>query len=214
MNYVYDVLLNFNKELYDFFDWNNSDVISHIRKILLFRVNNKVMEDLKTKNILVNQNFLTKISNRTEMFTSQNVKLINYACIFTNGLEAIALKFDKNGSVMHKSRLLLDEEAEILDSINDFEEYDLEYQVLNSMPINYFKTRKEREIEKFIDKKLKEITKDDTEKLRYLYYECFNKREDNVDKIILKINTELKNNWSNFYDKVYNFFKLISAKEK
>ena len=144
MNYVYDVLLNFNKELYDFFDWNTSDIISHIRKILLFRVNNKVMDDLKNSHIIVSKDFLTKISNRTEMFTSQNVKLINYACIFTNGLEAIALKFDKNGSVMHKSRLLLDEEAEILDSANDFEEYDLDYQVLNSIPLNYFKTRKDR----------------------------------------------------------------------
>ncbi len=214
MNYVYDVLLNFNKELYDFFDWNTNDIISHIRKILLFRVNNKVMQDLKNKHIIVNQDFLNKISNRTEMFTSQNVKIINYACIFTNGLETIALKFDKSGSATYKSRLLVDEEAEILDSINDFEEYDLEYKVLNSIPINYFKTRKEREIERFIDKKLKEITNDDTEKLRYLYYECFNKREDNVDKIILKINKELKNNWDSFYDKVYNFFKLISAKEK
>lgn len=214
MNYVYDVLLNFNKELYDFFDWNSSDIISHIRKILLFRVNNQVMNNLKNNYIMINQDFLTKISNRTEMFTSQNVKIINYACLFTNGLEVIALKFDKNGLVMHKSRLLVDEEEEVLDSINDLEEYDLKYKVLNSMPINYFKTRKEREIEKFIDKKLKEITNDDTEKLRYLYYECFNKREDNIDKIILKINTELKNNWDSFYDKVYNFFKLISAKEK
>lgn len=214
MNYVYDVLLNFNKELYDFFDWNSSDIISHIRKILLFRVNNKVMNDLKNNNIMVNQDFLTKISNRTEMFTSQNVKIINYACLFTNGLEVIALKFDKNGLVMHKSHLLVDEEEEVLDSINDLEEYDLKYKVLNSMPINYFKTRKEREIEKFIDKKLKEITNDDTEKLRYLYYECFNKREENIDKIILKINAELKNNWDSFYDKVYNFFKLISTKEK
>lgn len=214
MNYVYDVLLNFNKELYDFFDWNTSDMISHIRKILLFRVNNKVMEDLKNNYIIVKQEFLTKISNRTEMFTSQNIKIINYACIFTNGLEAIALKFDKSGSSIYKSRLLIDEEAEILDSINDFEEYDLEYKILDRVPVNYFKTRKEREIERFIDKKLKEITNDDIEKLKYLYYECFNKREDNVDKIIFKINTELKNNWDSFYDKVYNFFKLISAKEK
>ena len=214
MNYVYDVLINFNKELYDFFDWNTSDMISHIRKILLFRVNNKIMSDLKNKHIIVNQDFLTKISNRTEMFTSQNVKLINYACLFTNGLEVVAIKFDKTGSITHKSRLLVDEESEILDSIEDFEEFDLEYKIVDSIPVNYFKTRKEREIEKFIDKKLKEITADDSGKLRYLYYECFNKRENDIDKIITKINKELKNNWDNFYDKVYNFFKLISAKEK
>ena len=53
MNYVYDVLLNFNKELYEYYDWNLSDVIIHIRKILLFKVDNKVFNDLKKGNILV-----------------------------------------------------------------------------------------------------------------------------------------------------------------
>lgn len=214
MNYVYDVLINFNKELYDFFDWNTCDLISHIRKILLFRVCDKTFKDLKCKNVVVSQEFLTKISNRTEMFTNQNVKIINYACLFTNGLEVIALKFDKTGTIIQRSRLLIDEETEILDSVSEFEDYNLEYKILSEISVNYFKTRKERDIEKFIDKKLEEVNYDDTEKLRYLYYECFNKREDDIDKIMLKINTELKNNWDIFYPKVYNFFKLISAKEK
>lgn len=214
MNYVYDVLVNFNKELYDFFDWNTSDNISHIRKILIFKVNNKVIEDLKNKYINISQDFLIKISNRTEVFTSQNVKIINYACLFTNGLEVIGVKFDRNGNLTHKSRLLVDEEMEILDSIDEFEEYALTYKVITSVPINYFKTRKEREIEKFIDKSLKEINISDSEKLEYLYYECFDKREKNFNKMLNDINKALVNNWDEFYSKIYNFFKLISVKGK
>ena len=214
MNYVYDVLINFNKELYDFFDWNTSDNISHIRKILIFKVNNKIINDLKYKYINVNQDFLVKISNRTEMFTSQNVKIINYACLFTNGLEVIGAKFDRNGNLTHKSRLLIDEEAEILDSIDDFEEYELNYKIITSLPISDFKTRKEREIEKFINKNLKEININDSEKLKYLYYECFNKKENDFDKMLMDIDKALKNNWDKFYLKIYNFFKLISVKGK
>lgn len=214
MNYVYDVLLNFNKELYDYYDWNISDVINHIRKILLFRIDNKTMNDLKEGNILVESEFLTKISNRTEMFTNQNVKIINYAALFTNGLEVIGIKFDKNGNSLEKSYLLVDEESEILDSYDDLNEYVLKYKLLNKNKICYFKTRKEREIEKFIYKELKSIDKNESDKLKYLYYECFNKKEENVDKILININNELKNNWDKFYLKVYNFFKLISAKGK
>ena len=33
MNYIYDILLNFKEDLYDFFDWNYSDDIEHIRKM-------------------------------------------------------------------------------------------------------------------------------------------------------------------------------------
>ena len=33
MNYIYDILLNFKNKLYDFYDWNINDDITHIRKI-------------------------------------------------------------------------------------------------------------------------------------------------------------------------------------
>ena len=33
MNYIYDILINFNENLYDFYDWNLNDQIDHIRKI-------------------------------------------------------------------------------------------------------------------------------------------------------------------------------------
>lgn len=214
MNYVYDVLLNFNKELYDFFDWNINDYISHIRKIMIFKVDDKTMLNLKKNNIVVSNDFLIKISNRTEMFTNQNVKIINYASLFTNGLEVIGIKFDKNGNSIEKSNLLIDEELEILDSINDIDEYKLKYDKVNENSVFSFKTRKEKEIEKFIKNNLKKIDKNDKNKLGYLYFECFNKKGTNFDKMLAEINLELKNNWDSFYLKVYNFFKLTSVKSK
>ena len=33
MTYIYDVTLNFNEILYDFFEWNNTDNLIHVRKI-------------------------------------------------------------------------------------------------------------------------------------------------------------------------------------
>lgn len=216
MNYVYDLLLNFNRNLYDFYDWNISDTVCHIRKIVLFRVKNYILHDLINSDVCISVDFLNKISNRTEVFTNQNVKMINYACLFTDGHSVIAIKFDKCGNSIEKSKLLLDEELEILDSINDFTEYNLEYKILKKycFEIDSFKTRKEQEIEKYIYKKLKSIDCNDVDKMKYLYYECFNKREENVDKIMISINKELKKNWDSFYLKVYNFFKLISVREK
>lgn len=38
MNYMYDVLLNFNDFPYDIFEWNKDDKINHIRKIPLFKL--------------------------------------------------------------------------------------------------------------------------------------------------------------------------------
>ena len=213
MNYVYDVLLNFNKEMYEFYDWNLDDYISHIRKILVFRVDNKIMSDLVNNSIVVDSDFLIKISNRTEMFTKQNVKIINYAALFTNGSFVIGIKFDKNGEIIGRSKLLIDEELDILDSALDMNEYNLKYKVINTNKNEFFKTRKEVFIEKYISKKLNEV-KDNKEMLKYLYYECFNEKNTDFRKMLLKLNKSLINNWDSFYNKVYNFFKLTTIKEK
>lgn len=213
MNYVYDVLLNFNKDMYEFYDWNLDDYISHIRKILVFRVDNKTMSDLVNNSIVVDSDFLIKISNRTEMFTKQNVKIINYAALFTNGSFVIGIKFDKNGEIIGRSKLLIDEELDILDSALDMNEYNLKYKVINTNKNEFFKTRKEVFIEKYISKKLNEV-KDNKEMLKYLYYECFNEKNTDFRKMLLKLNKSLINNWDSFYNKVYNFFKLTAIKEK
>ena len=41
MNYIYDILLNFQNEYYDFFEWNTNDQITHIKKIPIIKVSNE-----------------------------------------------------------------------------------------------------------------------------------------------------------------------------
>ena len=36
MNYIYDIVLNFNKEYYNFFEWNKRDNIVNVKKIPLY----------------------------------------------------------------------------------------------------------------------------------------------------------------------------------
>ena len=38
MNYIYDIYLNFNNQLYDFFDWNKSDKLIHIKSIPIIKI--------------------------------------------------------------------------------------------------------------------------------------------------------------------------------
>ena len=51
MNYIYDILLNFNDIYYDFYEWNISDNIEHIRKIPLFKISIKDMITIKNNYI-------------------------------------------------------------------------------------------------------------------------------------------------------------------
>ena len=50
MNYIYDVVLNYNENLYEFYDWNLNDDIIHIRRIPLIKIKRKsLLEIIKTK---------------------------------------------------------------------------------------------------------------------------------------------------------------------
>ena len=85
----------------------------------------------------------------------------------------------------------------------------IEYNVISKEENKEFKTRRQNEIEKFVKKEL-EKNKNQDEKLKYLYYECFNKKEENKEKILLELNS-IDNYILN--EKIYNFFKLIEVKK-
>ena len=95
MNYIYDIILNFNEQIYDFYEWNKSDNLTHIRKIPLIRINSKDLYNIENNNIRFNEELFNKISNKTEIFSGRTVKNID-ACLFSDGTSVLALKFKNN----------------------------------------------------------------------------------------------------------------------
>ena len=56
MNYIYDIVLNFQDNYYNFFEWNREDKIKNIIKIPLYRVSDKDINILKNNIIKVSKN--------------------------------------------------------------------------------------------------------------------------------------------------------------
>ena len=65
MNYIYDILLNFKEEYYDFYDWNKNDNIVHIRKIPILKIDTIDLYNIKNNKIKIELKFLEKIRNKT-----------------------------------------------------------------------------------------------------------------------------------------------------
>ena len=38
MNYTYDILANFNETYYEFYEWNNKDELTHIKRLPIIKV--------------------------------------------------------------------------------------------------------------------------------------------------------------------------------
>lgn len=206
MNYIYDIYLNFNNEFYDFFDWNKTDKIVHIKMIPVFKTTEENIKNIINYNIQLEEKYLTMILNKSITWNKGD-KYKNYA-LFCDDNNVIAVEFDKNGKCINKSSLLINEELEILEISYKFKTKNIEFKILNKCKI-ILKTRKQIKEEKFIIEELKNI---DIKKLEYLYFECFNKRQKDK-KIIIKDILNLSKN-SKTYKNLYNILKLTSTTTK
>lgn len=106
MNYIYDILLNFNKELYDFYEWNKNDNIIHLKKIPMFKIDSRKLKDIIENNVIFNEEFLEKVKNKTEEYSNRKIKILENAFLLTDGLEVIAINVLKENLY---SKLLIDE---------------------------------------------------------------------------------------------------------
>lgn len=211
MNYIYDILLNYNNHDYDFFEWNNSDTILHIRKIPLIKVNTIVLDDIRNYDIVFNEKFLETISNKTETFNNKSIRIIEYACLLSDGTNVISIMIKNNRCL--KSKLLLDEEEDVIAIAEKLKEQNIDYKKQKKLKNNKYKTRRQIEQEQKLRKSLKNIFKlDNNETIKYVYYECFNKKEDNISII--------KNQFYNIFeeidelkiDKLKSILKLLEIK--
>ena len=202
MNYIYDILLNFNNIPYDIFEWNKDDKILHIRKIPLIKLSTIDLSNLVNKKVIIDKEFLIKIYKRTEQY---NKKVLDYSFLATDGKMVIAFKIEQNK--IKYSQLFLDEEMEVLDFSSNLNVSSIKYQIITDKKIDYLQTRNQQYIKKFIYNQLKKIN--DSDKLNFLYLECFNKKSNDTLKDIYY---ELDHNFENVYIKLYKVLKMTLIK--
>lgn len=211
MNYIYDILLNFQKEFYEFYEWNNSDEIVHIRKIPFFRVSSRDLKTIKNSTVKFDKDFCEKIYNKTEKFKKVKVSFLNYVFLLSDGKQVMAVKLGKSGVVSYKSSLLLDEEEEIAEMAFDLKLYDLKYSVIETNSV-CFLTRNEKNNLRVASNKLSLLyNQKEDDKLRFLYLECFDEKEEDINKVFQRLQLELEHNQKNTF-KIIDFFKIISQK--
>ena len=108
MNYIYDIYLNFNNELYDFFDWNKSDKLTHIKTIPIFKVNEDDIKKFISNIVKLDEKYFSLVQNKSTIWNKAN-KYKNYV-LFADENNVIAIEFDDEGKSINKSYLLISEE--------------------------------------------------------------------------------------------------------
>lgn len=195
MDYIYDIVLNFQNNYYDFFEWKSTDKVINVKKILVYRTTNEDYLNLKYNEVVIDSKTLAKTSKM---------------CLITNGVEVMGLLFDNHGKVIKRSSLLFDESDEILEDKDNIQLLSIVYKKnINKSHISYSRliTEKLKFLEKYFSNI--DINKDEY-LLKYIYYDIFNKEENNINQVYKELEELKKEN----IDKIYNSIKKVSIELK
>lgn len=196
MNYAYNVKVNFKKNLFNFYEWKKQDNIEILPKVLVFLVDNKTYKDILHMQIKVNNIFLNKIISN------------NLMCIFCTEIDTVCVKFTTYGQIELISKLLLEEEKDILDNLSSINEINLEYVKVNCKMHSY--SNFTREEEKNINKILNFLSceKQNQPLIDYIYYEWFNKNNYN-NKYDCLVNA-VKKEYSFKHEKILKIIEIVN----
>ena len=190
MKNIYDILVNFKKIPYEFYEWNKEDDVKHVKKMPSIKVSDSVLYDIFYNDAVVSKNFLDQIKDKTEIFFGRTVKKVKYACVIYNDDVALSILLNDNGEIIGKSKLLFDEEEDVLKEDVPLKEID--YNVIKKVKKISGLTRREAKIvlllSKYLDK-IHESKKND--EIKYMYFECFNKVEEDNEKAYKNLKNEV-----------------------
>ncbi len=168
MDYIYDIVLNFQDEYYDFYEWQPTDKIVNIKRIPIYKIGTKDYLNIKNNSVTIERNTLAK---QNKIF------------LITNGIEVMGIMVDSSGKVIKKSSLLFDENDEILEDRELIKTIDIKYKIDKKNVIKYI-SRSNKDKIKYLKGYFKKIDKiRDEYFLKYLYYDIYNDDEKDIDKV-------------------------------
>ena len=100
MDYIYDIVLNFHEQYYDFYEWKPSDKIINIKRIPIYKISTKDYINIKNNEVTLERNTIPKT---------------NKIFLITSGIEVMGIYIDNSGKVLKKSSLLFEESDDILE---------------------------------------------------------------------------------------------------
>ena len=154
------------------------------------KVSDSALYDFFYNDAVVSKSFLDQIKDKTEIFFGRTVKKVKYACVIYNDDVALSILLNDNGEIIGKSKLLFDEEEDVLKEDVPLKEID--YNVIKKSKKISGLTRREAKIvlllSKYLDK-IHESKKND--EIKYMYFECFNKVEEDNEKAYKNLKNEV-----------------------
>ena len=202
MKYIYDIVLNFHENYYEFYEWKRKDKVKNIAKIPVYRVSDKDILILKNNKVRIDNIFLNQIKN-------DNKKYKNLICLVSNTKISLGLQFDTLGNLIKKSSLIYEEEDEVNDFCKNIELTNIKYLENKKQPQTN-NLRFEKEKKEMISRYIEKTT--DIKALKYLYYDYYKEECNDIYKIKKNLIQEINKNWTQQQNNLYSTVKIFNKK--
>lgn len=189
LNYYYDIDLNFDMDnVWEFYEWEESDVLTFIKKIPLFRVSHETLCDFLKYHIKVSKEFVSSIAHQTQLYKKEDI----YASfLMSDTKNSLAVLLNEEGEVIALSKVLVRDDNNINEFMYTLKETELSYDLL-SLRKKRCGLRQENSMKKLISVELQTLLEENNEeKLQYLYYEWFQKEGTSLKAMYEEMNLNL-----------------------
>ena len=187
MDYIYVIVLNFQNDYYDFYEWQPTDKIINVKRIPIYKIDTQDYLNIKYHNVTIDRDILPKT---------------NKLFLLTNGIEVMGILIDNNGKVIKKSGLLFDENDDILADSELIKAIDIKYTINKKNNITYISRLKKEKI-KYLKAYFKKIDKiKDEYFLKYLYYDIYNDDEKDIDTVYDNLISLAKENPTKMFESI------------
>jgi hypothetical protein len=201
-------------KIYDFYEWNENDGIEYFKKVPLIHVDKVTYNNIAIGNIMMDSLFLEKIHNNGEIYENKVIRRVEYVCVLTDGDSATAILLNSSGKIIMSSKMLLDEEEEAVEIGNTLKEVEINIDAKKGKnEVNNYLTRSESYKILLLHKEIDNLYENkNIIKLKYLYYECSNTIEDDLNILYEYLKRFLTEEWSSKHDNLYNLVRLSYTK--
>ena len=112
MDYIYDIVLNFQDKYYEFYEWYPQDRIINVKKIPIYKITTKDYLNIKKNLVIIDRKTIPNISK---------------VFLLTNGIEIMGILLDNYGKNIKISSLLFEEADDILKDRDSIKEINIKY---------------------------------------------------------------------------------------
>lgn len=178
MDYFYDVLVNFQEENINYYEWLKTDNIQLIKKLPVILISREDFLNIYSHSIKIDKAFIDKIMDKT-IINKDKYKNCLLMCDKSNTL---ILEFDSEGKEIKRSNLTYLDDEKVCDEVYGFKKTKLAYSLVNKITNNNNNRvliQMKNSVLNILNNSLKQK---DYSRIEYYYYEILDQKLTNIKK--------------------------------